>query len=225
MTPEEYCAQGNRLSGQGRMGVLSLLERPTGNIGIELGVAAGEFSGMLLESGRFERLYGVDAYADHHDLREYKTVLRRLDPTGRYTLLRMYFEEALDLFDDNSLDFVYLDGYAHTGQEGGRTIWDWTAKVKLGGVVSGHDYAKAFPLTVEAVNQFAAATGFDLHVTDADGGYPSWAVVKTTEILDSRPSPKLLRAGRLARLRARLRSTAGKPVKRLLGSLRGRGGI
>ena len=121
------------ITGQGRLGVLSLLDRPTGNLGVELGVAAGDFSAELLDSGCFERLYGVDAYADHHDTDEYKTALRRLGMSGRYLLFRMRFNDALDLFDDNSLDFVFIDGYAHTGQEGGETIFAWAAKIRGGG--------------------------------------------------------------------------------------------
>lgn len=207
----------DKLSKQGRLGVLSLLERQTGNVGIELGVAAGEFSAMLLESGRFERLYGVDAYADHHDLREYKTALRRLGLGGRYALLVMRFNEALDLFDDSSLDFVYIDGYAHTGQEGGETIYQWASKVKPGGVISGHDYDPAFPLTIKAVDRFVETSGFDLHVTNADGGYPSWAMVKTAESAVGESSLDLRRAGRRAHTYARLRRIVATPVKRLFG--------
>ena len=195
--------------------MLSLLDKPTGNVGAELGVAAGAFSSKLLESGRFERLYGVDAYADHHDVNEYKAALRRLGLSGQYTLLRMRFEEALDLIGDASLDFLHIDGYAHTGQEGGETIYAWAAKVRIGGVVSGHDYDRKFPLTVKAVNRFVAETGFDLHIADAAGDFPSWAVVKSAEIAVGGAPPDLLRSGRRARALAQLRQAFAKPVKRL----------
>lgn len=94
---------------EGRLGVLSLLDRPTGNVGIELGVAAGDFSARLLESGRFDRLYGVDAYADHHEVNEYRLALRRLGPSGGYTLLRMFFDEALELFAENGFELCIVD--------------------------------------------------------------------------------------------------------------------
>lgn len=206
----------NRLSGQGRIGVLSLLNRPADNVGVELGVAAGRFSRELLDSGRFARLYGVDAYADHHDIDEYKDALRRMRLSPRYSLLRMRFDEALDLFDDGALDFVYIDGYAHTGQEGGRTIYAWASKVKLGGVLSGHDYDPGFPLTVAAVDRFAADARFDLHVADGDAGYPSWAVVKTAETAVGPVPATLRRAHRRAARIAALRRTVAKPVRRLL---------
>ncbi len=196
--------------------MLSLLDRPTGNFGVELGVAAGDFSAELLDSGCFDLLYGVDAYADHHDIDEYKIALCRLGMSGRYLLFRMWFDDALDLFDDNSLDFVFIDGYAHTGQEGGETIFAWATKVKLGGVLSGHDYDPTFPLTIKAVDRFVTDTGFDLHVTDSAGGYPAWAVVKTTQIENVGPPPGLRRAGRRARLLARLRQVFTKPAKYVL---------
>lgn len=202
---------------EGRLGVLSLLDRPTGNVGIELGVAAGDFSVRLLESGRFDRLYGVDAYADHHEVNEYKLALRRLGLSGGYTLLRMFFDEALELFEDNSLDFVYIDGYAHTGQKGGETIFAWASKVKPGGVVSGHDYDPAFPLTIEAVDWFVAENGFELCIVDLEGAYPSWAVRKTTETIIGGPTPGLRRAARNARFAAGLRRVVAAPIKRFLG--------
>ncbi len=59
---------------------------------------------------RFKWLYGIDIYADHHDLDEYKSALKRLgwkNEERRYVLLRMSFNAALDLFEDNTLDLVY----------------------------------------------------------------------------------------------------------------------
>ncbi len=206
-----------KLAGTDRLGVLSLLGRSTGNIGVELGVAAGDFSARLLESGRFDRLYGVDAYADRHDVNEYKLALRRFGLSGGYTLLRMYFDEALELFEDNSLDFVYIDGYAHTGQEGAETIFAWASKVKPGGVVSGHDYDPAYPLTIEAVDRFVAENGFELCIVDLEGAYPSWVVRKTTETIIGGPTPGFRRAARNARFAARLRRVVAAPIKRFLG--------
>ena len=172
----------NKLEHKGRIGVLSLLERPAGNIGVELGVARGDFSRQLAESGRFERFFGVDAYADHHDVGEYKAALKQVGLGTGYTLLRMTFADALDLFEPDSLDFVHIDGYADTGQEGGETIYHWATKVRLGGVLSGHDYSPRFPLVVKAVDRFVRDSGFPLHVTtnpDGDDPYPTWALIKT----------------------------------------------
>jgi len=77
------------------------------------------------------------------------------------------------------LDFVYVDGYAHTGQEGGRTLDQWWAKVRPGGIMAGHDYHEQWPLTVQAVNQFAARIGLAVHLTHEDE-FPSWYFFKKT---------------------------------------------
>ena len=93
-------------------------------IGIELGLATGHFSGRMIQSGEFKKFYGVDLYGDHHDTDEYKSAIKLVGLDSNYTLLRMSCDEALDLFDDNYFDFIYFDGYAHKGEEGGKTFSD-----------------------------------------------------------------------------------------------------
>lgn len=182
------------LEGWHRQDVLRLLGDGTGLVGVELGVAAGEFSRRMVASGRFQTFFGVDMYADTHDVQQYKQALRHVGLFGPYKLLRMTFAEAFDLFEDESLDFIYIDGYAHTGQEGGETIWTWARKVKVGGLIAGDDYHADWPLVVEAVDTFAAETGFDLcRTTEIENsvdyaGHPSWAMVKTAPTTGAPPS-------------------------------------
>lgn len=47
--------------------------------------------------------------------------------------------EACILFEDNSLDAVYIDG-AHDFENIKLDIFNWLPKVKVGGYISGHDY-------------------------------------------------------------------------------------
>lgn len=175
--------QVNRLTGTPRWGVVAPLAA-SGNIGIELGVAAGSFSAHMVQSGQFARFWGVDSYSDGHGIREYKKALVATGLWSDYRLLRMTFDQAVDLFPDNHFDFIYLDGYAHTGEEGGRTFRDWYPKLKPGGVFAGDDYdPEAWPLTVWAVNEVVAQVGVTLQVTDlvSDDAYnrfPSWFFVK-----------------------------------------------
>jgi len=71
------------------------------NIGIELGVAAGQMSGFAINSGKFDRFIGVDMYTDaHHGIKQYKQNLRDgYNPlTSNNIILRMRFDEAADLF-------------------------------------------------------------------------------------------------------------------------------
>ncbi len=172
-----------RLAGTERWNVIDPLPAK-GNLGIELGVAAGSFSARMVQSGRFRHFIGVDIYGDGHNVQEYKTALRTVGLLSDYRLLRMTFDQALDLFDDHSFDFIYCDGYAHTGEEGGRTLIDWYTKLKPGGVMAGDDYdIESWPLVVWAVHHLVAQIGVPLMVTDVVSDAPynkfrSWYFVK-----------------------------------------------
>jgi hypothetical protein len=190
-----------RLEGYYRHDVVRLLPEGSDFVGAELGVAGGGFSCRMVESGRFRLFFGVDMYADTHDVEQYKAALRHVGLEAPYKLLRMSFAEAFDLFQDESLDFIYIDGYAHSGQEGGETIWHWARKVKTGGVISGDDYHEDWPLVQEAVDQFADEAGFELCITTEVepsveySAHPSWAMIKTRPIV-SEPPERLLKRGK-----------------------------
>ena len=129
-----------------------------GGVGIELGVAEGVFSEQVLIRSSLSYLYSVDMYAGDrgHNDDEYRRALTRLMPhRARNSILRMRFDEAVKLFPDNYFDFVYVDGYAHTGQEEGNTLREWFPKVKPGGIFAGDDYSDAWPLTKQMVDEFA----------------------------------------------------------------------
>lgn len=204
-----------------RQDVLRLLGDRNGLVGVELGVAAGEFSHRMVASGRFETFFGVDMYADTHDVAQYKQALRHVGLFGPYKLLRMTFDEAFELFPDESLDFIYIDGYAHTGQEGGETIWRWARKVKVGGLIAGDDYHSDWPLVVEAVDAFALETGFDLVCTTEIeagtnySGHPSWAMLKLAPTAGEPPTALVARGKAEAR-RIASRRKLGKRLGDLL---------
>ncbi len=111
-----------------------------GAVGAEFGVARGFFSESLLRSKRFARLYSIDAWSDHHNDEEFSFVQNRLAPFGENSqIIRMPFEDALPQIPDNSLDFVYVDGYAHTGHDAD-VVRQSLNKLKPGGLVAVHDY-------------------------------------------------------------------------------------
>jgi len=154
------------LKNSNRQDIVKLLSCNKGNIGVELGVAKGIFSSRMVDSGYFSSFIGIDMYGDtYHDVGEYKEALGRIGLFSNYKLLRMTFDEAYDLFEDESLDFIYIDGYAHNGED------------------SGDDYHDDWPLVKEAVNEFVKSSGFILNLTSKieDNpycNYPSWGVVK-----------------------------------------------
>ena len=166
------------------------------NMGIELGVAKGNFSKHMIDSKKLKLFFGVDSYSDFHDVSEYKEAIQNIGLEKPYKLLRMSFDEALGLFEDNYFDFIYIDGFAHTGEEGGRTLCNWYKKLKIGGVISGDDYHADWPLVLWAVNHFTVQTGSILKVTEKTETigyalYPSWYIKKTNMKLPN-PDPELL---------------------------------
>lgn len=171
-------------AGVGRMALAELL--PIGSVGIELGVAEGYFSDALLQHSRLKRLYSIDAWADHHDSAEYLKAVRRLARhQTRSVVLRMYFDDALELFADASIDFIYLDAYAHTGQEDGDLIEKWWPKLRSDGLFAGHDYDPKWPRTIQAVDTFCAAKGLEPKILPGartgihQDSYASWYVYKS----------------------------------------------
>jgi hypothetical protein len=181
------------------------------NIGIELGVAQGVFAERMLRSGKFARYFGVDRYSDLHDTQEYKAALKRIGLSAPCHLLRMTFDEALCLFEDEYFDFI--DGFAHTGEEGGRTLYGWYRKLKVGGIIAGDDYHPDWPLVMWAVNDFAARTGEPLFCTElterlAYCNYPSWFLTKSAPFdKEARPPAELVEIGRREGLRVHRQRT------------------
>lgn len=120
--------------------------------GVEVGVERGAFSEVLLRENPLLRLSCVDAwqaykgYRDHVSQskldRFYVETGERLAPFGgRATLIRQFSVEAAEGFADGSLDFVYLDA-AHDLRSVITDIAVWSKKVRPGGILAGHDYAK-----------------------------------------------------------------------------------
>lgn len=156
---------------------------PSDSIVVELGVARGEFSEQLLQSDRILMLYSIDIWADRgHDDLEYKQAVNRLSPyANRNVIIRKRFADAVSSFADSFFDLVYIDGYAHEGQDNGKTLTDWWPKVRRGGYLAGHDYDPKFPLTVAVVDAFSREHDLPLFVVPAESGnykFPSWYVRK-----------------------------------------------
>lgn len=157
-----------------------------GAVGVELGVAAGDFSQRLLTQPHIGFLFSIDMWAGDrgHGVDQYREAIARLSPyRDRNAIMRMRFDEALDLFGDETLDFIYVDGYAHDGELNGQTFKDWYPKLRRGGIIAGDDYAPDWPMVVAAVDGFVASNGLELHVIDChedswNSMYPTWFAMK-----------------------------------------------
>ena len=144
---------------------------------VELGVAAGVFAEAVCATRPDLRYIGIDRWSDHHDDNEMKRARSRLRPFPNAILCRNTFEEAARTMPEDSCDVVYVDGYAHTGQNNGRTLDLWWSKVKRGGWLCGHDFdADKWPQTFKAVSYFAGHRGLPIKIIPEPGGFSSWAI-------------------------------------------------
>lgn len=117
--------------------------------GVEIGVRDGIYSLTLMQAIPGLELWGVDPYEPHHGYRDHvrKSTFEafeedahdKLDRYTDYHFIRDYSLYAVEEFQDNSLDFVYIDG-DHSFYEATFDIDKWSKKVRKGGIISGDDY-------------------------------------------------------------------------------------
>ena len=118
-------------------------------VGAEVGVYKGEFTELFCKAG-VKMIYAVDPYKSYYPTPTdcvtqerqdfiYGHAQRLLAPYNNYKFIRKDSLEAVNDFEDESLDFVYIDG-DHSFKSVVCDIVEWSKKVRKGGIVSGHDY-------------------------------------------------------------------------------------
>lgn len=127
-------------------------------VGVEVGVAEGEYSESICKANPQMKIYGIDPYESykgsqdyiHEDAFEmiYRQAQKRLKHFPEYVFIKELSMEALKKIEDNSLDFVYIDAN-HTEPYVAQDIEGWSKKVKTGGIVSGHDYVEETTLKLK----------------------------------------------------------------------------
>lgn len=160
-------------------------------VGVEVGVERGLFTEVLCKAGL--RVYAVDAWQAYKGYREHVSQ-DKLDGFYQETydrlkdynceLIREFSPAAADNFEDEGLDFVYLDAnhsFVHIAQD----LDAWSKKVRKGGIVAGHDYKRfggKYGLNSchvkDVVNAWVKAYQIPkLYITEGDSS-PSWFYVK-----------------------------------------------
>jgi hypothetical protein len=138
--------------------LLKIFKRLGFTVGAEIGVANGYFSKAIKQYVPNVRLYCVDAWQlwdgctkgetqETFD-RQYRSARKRLIPFN-CEFVREWSQDAVKRFEDESLDFVYIDA-AHDYDAVLADITEWTKKVRKGGIVSGHDYMSPKEILVKA---------------------------------------------------------------------------
>lgn len=159
---------------------------------VEVGTFKGDYARVLLNTFP-GRLYCIDPwvnqpredYFDGANLYPMDEVFREAqvklnDP--RCTLIRAKGSEAVGGFGPESQDAVYLDGN-HRLEIVRAELQAWWPRVKIGGILCGHDYNVRYDKDTDsdaltAVAEFAEFLGVRVHVTWCT----SWYIVKTKEL-------------------------------------------
>jgi len=128
---------------------------------IEIGSYMGESTMMFASSGIFKTIHSIEPHTgnekfnneygyDWKDIqKEYKINTRHFNNIIHH---KDYSYNIVDNFDDNSIDFIYIDA-DHTYESVKRDIELYLPKVKDGGIIGGHDYRPEWKGVVEAVNE------------------------------------------------------------------------
>lgn len=158
--------------------------------GVEIGVSWGQNIVGYCKAGL--EIYGVDPWDAHTDEDKFRTIVsidgkygRTMDGVHRLakerteaypncTLLKMTSMDALALFPDRSLDFVYIDGnhsFGHVAMD----LMKWSRKVRRGGAIAGHDYYQTNPTTARRYRQIPAIVDAFARTYD----FTNWYVLGT----------------------------------------------
>lgn len=132
-----------------RPAILKIKELGSELTGAEIGVKYGNNAESILEELDIKKLTLIDIWKSHYDgidkkyrkgtmNKAYKRVVKLFRDMPNVEIMKMYSEYASRYVEDNSLDFVYIDAN-HDYEFVLADIYNWSQKVKDGGIVSGHD--------------------------------------------------------------------------------------
>lgn len=124
---------------------------------VEIGTDLGTNARNIKQFISFDALYLVDPYFDNYGKyasgdERFEIAKKRVGVDNGVEFIRETSEDALKLFEDNSIDGLYIDG-SHKEEDVKKDIEMWYLKVKEGGIIGGHDF-------------FGSGLGVVLAVTD-----------------------------------------------------------
>jgi len=136
-------------------------------VGAEIGVDSGTNALNILKYLDITKLYLIDVWKGYSRLNGSGVIgddliaqkcferARNLlkDYNDKIVWIRDYSENAHKLIRDEELDFIYIDGN-HRYEWVKRDIELYFPKVKIGGLVAGHDYKSEEPGVKRAVEEF-----------------------------------------------------------------------
>jgi len=167
--------------------------------GVEIGVAFGEYSYKLTTANPQMKLIGIDPFLPYSGYKDYvkpetfakleRSAMNRLSHFHNYEFLKERSMDAIKKFEDESLDFIYIDGN-HENPYITQDIENWPKKVRSGGIVAGHDYVRIAEVgwcVKDAIHKYTKENNINpWFIIGADGNHPgttrdgsrSWMFIK-----------------------------------------------
>lgn len=123
------------------------------------------------EGSKEENLWEIDNETNIETI--YDNFLNNIEPVKELIVpIKKTSVEASKLFEDKSLDFVFIDA-SHLYEEVKKDINHWFPKVKIGGYIGGHDYTNNEPFEKNGV-KVAVDEIFGKNIEVFNIGWGSW---------------------------------------------------
>ena len=113
----------------------ALNELATGDLAVEIGTREGYSASIIAKN--VKTLYVVDHWETLDVFRTFKDNMNEMKLNVHPLVMKSV--DAARIFKDGILDFVFIDG-DHTYEGVKSDIEAWLPKLKVGGVMAGHDY-------------------------------------------------------------------------------------
>lgn len=157
---------------------MSVKKFPDGSRFVEVGCWHGRSSlamvDCIIRNNKQICFYCVDHFNGSEENKQEPSVIantvfeeycKNIEPHKEYIkTVRLSSEEACLGFEDNSLDFVYIDA-SHEYEHVSKDLDIWHKKIKPGGILSGHDWG--WPIFNHAVQRavinFAKQNNYVIH--------------------------------------------------------------
>ena len=138
---------------------------------LECGVADGKNAWLIFNHLRIKKLYLVDSWLKVYKedrIKWVESVFDKFEGERKIFIIRSNAIDAVDLFPDGNLDYIYLDDL-HNGDHVYKEMELYMPKVSQGGMLAGHDYDNNLPDRVKSgVDRFVSDHNLKLYVSDLD---------------------------------------------------------
>lgn len=165
-----------------------LEQLPKNGVVAEIGVDKGDFSLQILIKTQPKKLHLIDLWGseryNQYKRKEVELKFEKEILSKNVAINFGYSTKVVDMFEDSYFDWIYIDtdhSYETTKEE----LKLYSSKIKVGGIIAGHDYVEGFWNglvkfgVIEAVNEFCVCNNWEfIYLTMENREHRSFAIRK-----------------------------------------------